>query len=245
MLDELWLGIANFATSTFTGITGVGGGIILIAIMSSFLPAVALVPLHGVTQFMGNASRAWFGRKEIAYEHVGSYVIGSLLGLVVFGVAIRFIHLELVPLFIGIYILLITWSDKFNQLIRKFEKFWLVGFIQTGLGVFVGTPGPLQIAVLNKYYDDNHVVVSTGALMASMVHFAKIPVYLSVGFAFGEYWRLLIIMIVMAMLGSWVGTKIRHKINVKWLKAILPYILTILAVKLIIEILIKEFQLLG
>ncbi len=239
MINDILLALANLLTSALTAITGVGGGMILIGLMPLFVPAAAVVPVHGVTQFVSNASRAWFGRKDVALEHFWSFLFGSISGLVVFGILIRFVQLELVPLFIGIYILLITWSDKFNQLIRKFEKFWLVGFIQTGLGVFVGTPGPLNIAVLNKHYDDNHVVVSTGALMMAVVHFAKLIVYVSVGFAFADYWQLLVMMIVMATLGSWVGTKLRHKIKMSWLKTILPYILTLLAIKLIIGILLK------
>lgn len=242
MLNDILLALANLITSALTAITGVGGGMILIGIMPLFVPAVAIVPVHGVTQFVGNVSRAWFGRRDIAYEHMGSFIIGSLLGLLVFGVLIRFVQLEFVPLFIGIYILCTTWSDRFNQLIRKFEKFWLVGFIQTGLGVFVGTPGPLNIAVLNKRYDDNHVVVSTGALMMSVVHFAKLVVYVSIGFAFSDYWQLLMMMIVMATLGSWIGTKLRHKIKMAWLKSILPYILTILAIKLIFTIILSKIN---
>lgn len=222
MLNHLLLALANLITSALTAITGVGGGMILIGLMPLFVPAVAIVPVHGVTQLVSNGTRAWFGRKEINYQFFGQFVAGSLVGLLVFGVLIRFVHLSLIPLFIGVYILLITWSDTFNQAIRRFESFFLVGLLQTGLGVFVGTPGPLNIAVLNKHYDDNHVVVSTGALLMTVVHFAKLLVYISMGFAFSDYWQLLLMMIVMATLGSWLGTKLRHKINVVWLKKSLP-----------------------
>lgn len=240
MLNHLLLALANLITSALTAITGVGGGMILIGLMPLFVPAVAIVPVHGVTQLVSNGTRAWFGRKEINYQFFGQFVAGSLVGLLVFGVLIRFVHLSLIPLFIGIYILLITWSDTFNQAIRRFESFFLVGLLQTGLGVFVGTPGPLNIAVLNKHYEDNHVVVSTGALLMTVVHFAKLLVYISMGFAFSDYWQLLLMMIVMATLGSWLGTKLRHKINVVWLKKSLPWVLTILAVQLIGKIVLKE-----
>lgn len=236
MFADVPLAFVNFITSALTAITGVGGGMILVGVMPFFVPAVAIVPIHGVTQFVSNATRAWFGKDSIDYTHVGLYAMGAVLGFLVFGIAIRFVKLSLIPLFIGIYILLITWSKTFNALIKRFEKFWLVGFVQTGLGVFVGPPGPLNIAVLNKHYNDNHVVVSTSALMMSFVHFGKIIVYLSIGFAFVDYWQLLIMMTVMATIGSYVGTKLRHKINILWLKKSLPYVLTLLAIKLIIDI---------
>ena len=210
---------------------------ILIGIMPFFVPSIAIIPVHGVTQLASNATRAWFGREHIVYERFWSFLFGSIIGMAVFGVLIRFVKLDLIPLFIGIYILLLQWSSWFNRVIRRYESFFLVGFLQTGLGVFVGTPGPLNIAVLNKYYTDNNVVVSTGALMMSVVHFAKLLVYISMGFAFFEYWQLMLMMIVMATLGSWLGTKLRYKIKMSWLKAVLPWLLTLLALQLIVNIL--------
>lgn len=240
MFNDFLLALANFITSALTAITGVGGGMILIGLMPFFVPAVAIVPIHGVTQLVSNASRAWFGRKHLDLHYFGQFFIGSLIGLSIFGTLIQFVKLDLIPLFIGIYILLIQWSERFNQVIRRFESFFLVGLIQTGLGVFVGTPGPLNIAILNKYYEDNHIVVSTGALMMTVVHSAKLIVYLFLGFAFMDYWQLLSMMVVMATLGSWAGTKLRHKIRMAWLKKILPYLLTIIAVRLIINIILEQ-----
>lgn len=236
MLNEILLVLANLVTSALTAITGVGGGMILIGLMPFFVPAVAIVPVHGVTQLVSNATRAWFGRDALDFTYFWQFLAGSISGLLIFGVLVRFIHLELIPLFIGIYILLITWSDTFNQAIRRFESFFLVGFVQTGLGVFVGTPGPLNIAVLNKHYDDNNVVVTTGALMMTVVHTAKLVVYLTMGFVFVDYWQLLVMMVIMATIGSWLGTRLRHKIRLDWLKKILPYLLTLIALKLIIDI---------
>lgn len=241
MLDEIILAIANLVTSAFTAITGLGGGMILIGIMPFFLPAIAIIPLHAVTQLSGNASRAWFGRQDIVWQPIKPFVFGSILGMIICGILVQFISLQLIPLFIGIYILLLQWSKWFNKIIRRFENFFVVGLLQTGLGVFVGTPGPLNIAVLNKHYDDNHVVVTTGALMMTVVHAGKLIVYLALGFSFLEYWRLLLLMIAMSIFGSWVGTKIRHKISSAWLKKILPYVLTLLAVKLIVDVVVKQF----
>lgn len=233
MLDTFLLACSNLLTSAFTAVTGMGGGMMLIALMPFFLPASAIIPVHAATQLVSNASRAWFGRDEIHWEYLRQFILGSLLGLAICGSLIHFVRLDLIPLFIGVYILLLQWSKKFNQAIRQFESFFIVGLLQTGLGVFVGTPGPLNIAILNKYYDDPHVVVSTGAMMMTVVHLAKMVAYVALGFSFLDYAWILMLMMVMAVLGSWLGTKIRHKIRPQILKKILPYILTILALQLI------------
>lgn len=175
-MSELLLSIINFLTSTMTGITGLGGGMILAGVMPMFLPTVAIIPVHGATQLASNASRAWFGRRHVDMTYIKPYLIGTLIGAVVFGILVRFIKLDLIPLLIGFYILLTQWSHKFNELLKSFENFGVIGFLQTGIGLFVGAPGPMHMPLLIKKYNDNHVVVSTASAMISIVHLIKLNV---------------------------------------------------------------------
>ncbi|WP_218184509.1 TSUP family transporter [Pelistega indica] len=127
MWNDILLALANLLTSALTGITGLGGGMILIGIMPFFVPSIAIIPVHGVTQLASNATRAWFGREHIVYERFWSFLCGSIIGMIVFGVLIRFVKLDLIPLFIGIYILLLQWSPWFNRVIRHYESFFSGG----------------------------------------------------------------------------------------------------------------------
>lgn len=239
LLNDFLLALINFLTSGMTAISGVGGGIILIGLMPMFMTASIIIPVHGASQLASNASRVWFGRQDLRWEYLKPFMIGALLGAIIFGIAIRFISLELIPLFIGIYILLMQWSKTFDKLLKKANNFYLIAFIQMGTAIFVGISGPMQIALLNKKYDDNNVVVTTGAFMASVVHVVKLIVYALMGFSFLEHWRVMVMMIICATLGSWVGVKLRGVIPIKWLKAMLPISLTIIAIKIIIDAVIK------
>ncbi|MDX9796999.1 MAG: TSUP family transporter, partial [Arcobacteraceae bacterium] len=112
MLLELTLLLIAFITSTIAGVVGIGGGMMLIAILPSFLPLNALIPVHGLTQMSSNVSRAFFGYKEVQYQVIPKFLIGSFLGIALFASILSFISLEYVPLFIGVYILLSLWSEK-------------------------------------------------------------------------------------------------------------------------------------
>lgn len=129
MTTEILLGIITFFTSTIAGVVGLGGGMILIAILPSFLPLNALIPIHGLTQMTSNFSRAVFGYKDVQYQVLPKFILGSLLGVGIISLIIYHISLEYIPLFIGIYILLSLWSSKFNEKIKKFESYFLIGFI--------------------------------------------------------------------------------------------------------------------
>lgn len=236
MLLELTLLLITFITSTIAGVVGIGGGMMLIAILPSFLPLNALIPVHGLTQMSSNISRAFFGYKEVQYPVIPKFLMGSLLGIALFASILSFISLEYVPLFIGVYILLSLWSEKFNEKIKRYESYFLAGFFQTGLSIVVGATGPLTMTLLLKDFKDKDKVVATGAALMSITHILKVFVFIYFGFVFFDYLGVLIFMIIGAVTGSFVGTKLRDKIDGKKFELILKLLLSLLAIKLIISL---------
>ena len=232
-MTELFLGIVTFLTSTIAGVVGIGGGMMLIAILPSFLPLNALIPVHGLTQMTSNFSRAVFGYKDVQYEIIPKFLIGSLFGIGIFATIINLLSLEYVPLFIGAYILLSLWSVKFNEKIKKFENYYVIGFFQTGLSIIVGATGPLTMTLLLKDYEDKDKVVATSAALMSITHILKVFVFIYFGFVFFDYIQIIIAMIIGAILGSWAGTKLRNKIDGKKFTVILKILLSFLALKII------------
>lgn len=233
-MNEIVLGLLTFFTSTIAGIVGLGGGMLLIAVLPSFLPINALIPVHGLTQMSSNFSRAVFGYKDVQYETIPKFLIGSLAGIALFASIISMISLEYVPLFIGVYILLSLWSKKFNDKIKKYENYYLVGFLQSGLSIVVGATGPLTMTLLLKDYEDKDKVVATGAALMSISHILKVFVFMYFGFVFFDYIGIIVAMVIGAVAGSYAGTKLRNKIDGKKFTTLLKVLLSALALKLII-----------
>ncbi|MCG3717472.1 sulfite exporter TauE/SafE family protein, partial [Aliarcobacter butzleri] len=69
----------------------------------------------------------------------------------------------------------------------------------------------------------------------------KVVVFIYFGFVFFDYIWIIISMIIGAVVGSFVGTKLRNIIDGKRFTIILKVLLTILALNLIIGILLKSF----
>ena len=237
-MTELFLGIVTFFTSTIAAIVGLGGGMMLITILPSFLPINALIPVHGLTQMTSNLSRAVFGYKDVQYEVIPKFLLGSFLGIGIFASILNFISLEYVPLFIGVYILLSLWSEKFNEKIKRYESYFLAGFFQTGLSIIVGATGPLSMTLLLKDYKNKDEVVATSAALMSLSHILKVFVFMYFGFVFFDYIGIIIAMVIGAIAGSWVGTKLRNIIDGKKFTIILKVLLTALAIKVIVGVFI-------
>lgn len=234
MLDSSWLFVLNWATSLLTAITGMGGGTVLIGLLPLFISPVALIPVHATTQLASNVSRAWFSRELLQWRFVAMFAWGALGGAVIFGLLVQWLVLDFIPLFIGVYILLMQWSSFFNRILRRLDNFYLIGFVQMGIGLFVGATGPLHMPLLLKTYD-NATAVSVGSVMMALVHLGKLLVFMALGFVFDDYWQIIVIMVLAASLGSWCGVRLRAYVPIAWLQRIMPWLLTATALNIIIH----------
>lgn len=237
-MNELILGIISFLTSTVTGVVGIGGGMMLITIMPSFMPINAIIPVHGLTQMSSNFSRAVFGYKDVQLEVIPKFLLGSFVGIGIFAGILNFISLDYVPLFIGTYILLSLWSEKFNDKIKRYESYFLAGFFQTGLSVVVGATGPLTMTLLLKDYGDKNKVVATGAALMSISHILKVFVFMYFGFVFFDYIGIIVAMIIGAVAGSWAGTQLRDVFEGKKFLLFLKIFLSALAIHVMVKVFI-------
>ncbi len=233
-LTAILLGLITVTTSTLTGIFGMGGGLLLLGILPDFLPATAIIPVHGVTQLVSNASRAYFSFSAIQWKIVPSFLLGGMIGTVCFALILKAISLDYLPLFIGGYILLSQWSNIFNRIVSHFESFLLLGFFQVGLSLLTGTIGPVHMVLLDKRYDDRHEIIATAAAMMTIKHGLKVIAFILIGIKLWNYLDIMAVMTIAAIIGSYLGTKLRRKVNNTYFKWMLKIILSLLALKIII-----------
>jgi uncharacterized membrane protein YfcA len=230
--DLLLVAVALF-TSMLTAIFGLGGGMILIALMPGLLPASAIIPVHAAVQLSSNISRAAFAYRDIHWEFAVSFTIGAVLGGLLAGQVAQSINLDYIPLFIAAFILFNVWGPGLE--FRKGHKgeFVSIGFLQTGLGVLVGATSPLGQSTLLRKGIDRDALVVTSAIFMSISHAIKVIVFLAIGFSFAQYWRLCLGMIIAMVLGSYVGTHMRHRVPNERFQYILKLVLTFLALRMI------------
>jgi uncharacterized membrane protein YfcA len=233
LFNDIFLILIAFATSTLTAITGIGGGMMLIAIMPGFLPAAAIVPVHAAVQLCSNSSRAFFGWRYQRWEFVLTFIAGAIIGGLIAAGITREINLEYTPLLIATYILYTIWGPRPRIAIPAKIEFIVIGALQTGLSMIVGATGPLgQTALIRRDLRRDELVV-TAALMMTFTHLVKIILFFLLGFAFISYWQIILGMSVGVVAGAWAGTHIRYRIAEALFKKILRWLLTLLALRMI------------
>lgn len=238
--NEITLGLFAIITSAIAGILGFGGGMLLIAIMPSFLPAAVIIPIHGIVQLASNGSRVALSINHVAWRLLPAFLIGSAIGLALFSTLLLNISADYIPLAIGSYILLNLWSKPFANAMKRFESFYIIGALQTGLSLIVGATGPLTNNILLKKLQNKDQIIATGAVFMSISHLAKIVVFGFIGFQLGQYLLTVIIMSLGAILGSFIGSKMRKKVDNKLYLNLIKYLLSLLAIKMIMTLFIAQ-----
>ncbi|WP_114325820.1 sulfite exporter TauE/SafE family protein [Candidatus Colwellia aromaticivorans] len=233
MYIEYILGLISFFTSVIAGVVGFGGGMLLIAVLPLFLNPSLIIPIHGITQLASNSSRMIFSLKDVQWSLLPKFLVGSIIGVSLFGFFLSNISTEYIPTCIGGYIILNLWSARFSKFIKKYENYYFIGFLQTGLGLIVGATGPLSLTVLTKELSSKDEIIATSSMFMTISHLAKIPVFMAIGVSLFGHFNLLMFMIFGSVLGSFVGTKLRLASNNDKLILVIKVLLSLMAVRML------------
>jgi uncharacterized membrane protein YfcA len=232
-VTELMLVPIAFLTSCLAAVIGMGGGILLIALMPGLVPAAAILPLHAATQLASNLSRAAFGWRDIDPAIIPAFTLGALAGAWLGSELYLSLDLRWLPALIGALILLFTWVRLPKVPGGGQLSLLLLGFYQTGLGMLAGATGPVGAAVLLRRNTGRDWLVVNTAVYMSLNHCLRLWAFLLIGFSFAPWWQLVSAMVVAGICGSWVGTRLRKFVPQldfqKWFR----WLVTLLAARMI------------
>jgi uncharacterized membrane protein YfcA len=234
-MDNLLLIAAAFISSSLTALLGLGGGMLLISFMSVFLPPTAVVPVHGVVQFASNASRGAFSPLEIRRDILWPFLVGCLIGTLVGSRLVLRVPSEYLPILLGGFILLMTWLPQIKKKLWFPGRFLSLGIVQSFLTLFVGATGPLNMPFLMRAGLTRDQLVVTAAAFMTIVHLVKIITFGLLGFDFAPYLGLMALMVIAVISGSYVGTRLRHKVPEQLFIQVLKFLISLLAVRMIVK----------
>lgn len=212
---------------------GIGGGVLLLAILATTLPPAALIPVHGLVQLGSNGNRAIMTRKHIDWSMVKSFTAGAVVGAFAASFVVIQLPLYLIQLCVALFILFLVWGPKprRHQVSEKGQVAY--GAATTFLSMFVGATGPLVAGVVHRQNYDKHSITATFATCMSFQHLLKMVVFSLVGFTFWQWLPLIIMMILGGMIGTWLGLKMLNKIPAGHFKVIFKTVITLLALRLL------------
>ena len=239
LFNFLILCLSSFVTSTITASFGLGGGALLILIMVNILNPLVIIPIHAVIQISSNSTRALMLRKNINFQFIAPFIIGSLVGVSIAVIILIDLPKFIIQSLIGIFILYSLYVPQAKNIKITKWSIGLIGTISSFLTMFVGASGPIMAPFIRSFTNNRQSTVATQAAFMTWKHGIKIIVFIILGFSFSNYIPLIVGMIIFGVFGTWTGKKILTNINEKSFGRIFNIILTVLALRLIYEGLIQ------
>lgn len=233
MITELIaLGVFSTITSLLTAVAGLGGGMLLLALMAQIFAPAILIPLHGIAQFFSNANRGVIHRNKLDWHYLKPFVTGSLVGAFAFVPLVVYVNATIGAIAVGLFILLVTWFPQWLNVSRL--PALLSGGLTSGLGVLFGATGPLVMSAHPKAnWNKEQIVGNHGAAMAFQ-HGVKVIAYLVAGVQLYQYLWHIVILFIGAWLGTFAGTHLLKKITDTRFKVLLKWVLTLLGIRLVV-----------
>ncbi|MCB1407585.1 MAG: sulfite exporter TauE/SafE family protein [Rhodobacteraceae bacterium] len=222
--------IASFTGSFITIAFGIGGGILLLAIMASLLPPVALIPVHGVVQLGSNTGRAALMIRHIHWSALTGFGLGSLLGVALGAALVVNIPGALVQVAVGGFVI---WSVAMKP--PAWMKRWpmVTGALTTFLTMFFGATGPFVATFTRALGLSRHGYAGTHAALMVLQHTLKSLAFGFLGFAFADWIGLCAAMILAGLAGTVCGRLVLNRLSDKRFQQILNVFLVLIALRLI------------
>lgn len=226
-------------TSVISAIAGMGGGILLLTTMTFFLTLDVIIPIHGVVQFTSNSSRVLYLKEHVKKDMFVPYVFGAVIG--VLGAVYLKRHVDInraYPLSVICFLIFYTLfkPKRLPSFKIPFKGFAVVGLINGFLGIFVGAVGPFLAIFFIRDDLSKQEVIANKACMQLLVHFLKLPAFISLGFNYLEYWHYWLPMIFASIIGTKYGVGLLHKIDERMFKRIFKSALFIAAIRILYKL---------
>ena len=209
-------------TAIISGIVGMAGGLILMAILITLLPIQSAMILHGLVQAWSNGARFWILRTHMSWSIVLPYCIGALVPIAIF-TSITFIpEPAVVLILIGLFPILSQTIPRLGGLdITRTSTSIVCGASVTTTQLLAGASGP----ILDVFYVNSplnrYQIIATKAFTQTLGHIAKCVYYVMIGtYADFRITRdidlsigILFLSVVMAILGARIGTYFLRYVN--------------------------------
>jgi uncharacterized membrane protein YfcA len=240
---EVWvwilLGVSAILTSVISAVVGMAGGIVLLSIMTLFLPFQIIIPIHGVIQLISNSTRAWFLRKNINWKVFKWFCVGLPFGSFLSIEVLKTLESNTIPLLLiaALIFYAVFRPKKLPGLKIPLPAFIAIGFCVGFLGPLIGATGPFMAPFFLRDDFTKEQIIATKSSVQVMGHLVKLPAFLYLGFDYLHYSYPIVALTICAVIGTKLGVMLLHKVDEKLFKVIFKSALLAAALRILYKVL--------
>lgn len=167
--------IVSFIASLISGIAGFGGALFLLPIICLFVDIKIAVPILTIGQIFGNASRVYFGRKELAWKPIGYFLISAVPMTVIGSYLFSIFDARIIKTIVGLLllVLLVYRHVKKKEYYIKNTGVIIGGGFTGFISGIAGSAGPLGAAIFLGLRLSPSAYIASEAVTALSMHILK------------------------------------------------------------------------
>ncbi len=216
MTTELIIVTAVVLTSLLSGVLGMAGGILLMALLVSLKSIAAAMIIHGVVQATANGSRAFILRRHIVLAVLPPYMAGAAVAFLAFTAVALVPNVAWVLIVIGALPWIALIMPKLDGLdITRPATAVVCGSAVTAAQLFAGASGPLLDFFYLHAPLNRHQVVASKAVTQTLGHLLKLVYYGGVIGVSGDGVNVtfLALAVLAAIVGTRLGTRLLDRLG--------------------------------
>lgn len=207
----------------------------MLALMTMIVPLSIIVPLHGIVQLFSNGFRVFVLRRSVHLHTMKFFIGGAAVGGVIGYFLIKEIESSTWFLIVVCILLLyIVFKPKRMPDIKlNALGFFLLGAFTAAVGPLIGTVGPFLAPFFVRDDFAKETIVATKGAAQATVHVIKIPIFLSLQFAYHDYIPHMLGMIVAAYIGTEIGVRMLYRIDQQRFMVAVKITMLLIAIRLL------------
>lgn len=238
--------VAALATSALSAVIGMGGGILMLAVLFSFLEHGEAIPAHAAIQMCSNGTRVLAYLRNVHWPTILRFAIGALPGSVI-GCLLLWKLGELgkekdpwLKMAVGVYVLGATFLPKPKKTITgsTWWDFPLLGLVAGTASLTVGAIGPLIAPLFARRDYVKEKLIATKAVCQLSLHVLKIPAFLLLNrlehmFEWKELSLLTLWLMAVVIPGTFLGKRIQKHVSEGMFVRLYKIALTVAGLKIL------------
>jgi len=223
---------SSFLTSAVSATFGLGGGVMMLAILLLAVPPVDAIPIHALIQLGSNGGRAWLMRESVNRSIFLWLLPGSVLGVYIASQWIITVPVGWMSLILAVFILWSVWVPKPAMRLLVSRSWFLVGISTGFITMFLGATGPMLAMFLSPGRYGKVQTVATHAACMAAQHSMKIFAFSVLGVTLLPWLPLLLLMLLSGFVGTWLGGRLLGRLSEQTFRWTFRVLLTVLALRL-------------
>ncbi len=231
--------VGGFVAGMISSVIGFGGGIILIASLSTLTSPQEAIALTAPAVLLGNLHRVWLFRADLDIRALTRFIYGAVPATLAGSLLLPYLPEDGLRLAMGLFILVFVAREllQSHPTVGTSSKPWLLvagGFANGAAASTIGGGGPLSAPLLAAFGLVRGAFIVTEAAGNAMVQFLKIVVFSASGLLTTNLLPATFATMSSISIGNRVGKRLLSTIDDALLRRLFRFALVVLGLRLLL-----------